>query len=348
MDALRLQALLDHFPHTRVLVIGDFFLDKYLVLDAALTESSLETGLDAYQVVEKRLSPGAAGTVACNLRALGAEVLALGVIGEDGEGFELLAGLRARGIDADNLLPSPARVTPTYTKPMLREDGRERELNRLDIKNRSLLPSDAEEAILSRLCALLPQVDAVVVGDQVLERNCGVLTDHMREELAVLAARNPRTVCIADSRLRIGEFRQCWIKPNRAEAYLAWHGHEPESSVSIAEAIAIGKALTARNGRPAFITLAEDGILAIGDESYHIPTMRQTGPIDICGAGDSTISALALALCAGATPEEAALLGNLVASITVQQLGVTGTASREQVIERFQKFGDQFQPRSIG
>jgi len=349
MDAARLQGLLDNFAQTRVLVIGDFFLDKYLVLDATLTETSLETGLDAYQVVEKRLSPGAAGTVACNLRALGAEVLALGVIGEDGEGFELRAGLRARGIDTEHLLSTTARVTPTYTKPMLRENGQERELNRLDIKNRTRFPADLETDLLTRLRELMPEVDAVVIGDQVPERNCGVLTDHVRGELAELAARYPRTVCIADSRFRIGEFRHCWIKPNRAEAYLALHGYETESPISIEEAIAIGQQLVARNGRPAFLTLAEDGMLAIADAVSHIPTLRQTGPIDICGAGDSTIAGLALALCAGATPEEAAVIGNLVASITVQQIGVTGTASREQVLARFREFGEQFEPvRSCG
>ena len=74
----RLRALLDRFPTATVLVVGDFFLDKYLDLDPRLSEPSLETGLDAYQVVGVRTYPGAAGTVVNNLRALEVNVRVLG------------------------------------------------------------------------------------------------------------------------------------------------------------------------------------------------------------------------------------------------------------------------------
>jgi sugar/nucleoside kinase (ribokinase family) len=62
-----------------------------------------------------------------------------------------------------------------------------------------------------------------------------------------------------------------------------------------------------------------------------------TGPIDIVGAGDSTTAGIVSALCAGATPAQAAQVGCLVASITIQQLGVTGTAHPAQVLERFRE-----------
>ncbi len=83
----------DNFANIHVLVVGDFFLDEYLLLDRTLSETSLETGLEAYQVVDVRTSPGAAGTVCSNLRALGARVSALGAIGQDGKAFELKRGL---------------------------------------------------------------------------------------------------------------------------------------------------------------------------------------------------------------------------------------------------------------
>ena len=59
-----------------------------------------------------------------------------------------------------------------------------------------------------------------------------------------------------------------------------------------------------------------------------------TGKIDIVGAGDSATAGLVSALCSGANPAEAAVIANLVASITIQQLGTTGTASPEQVRAR--------------
>src|SRR5882757_5458789 len=81
-------------PTLAIGVLGDLFLDRYLDLDAALTEPSVETGLDAYQVVRVRSYPGAAGTVLNNLVALGVgRVVPVAVIGDDGEGFELRQAL---------------------------------------------------------------------------------------------------------------------------------------------------------------------------------------------------------------------------------------------------------------
>ena len=134
-----LQSLLDRFADLSILVVGDFFLDRYLIIDPDLAEISLETGLEARQVVEIRNSPGAAGTVTSNLHALGVGHLrALGVIGTDGQGHDLKAGLHATGVDTAHLIEVPYRFTPTYTKPLLKPS--EREMERLDIKNRAPLP----------------------------------------------------------------------------------------------------------------------------------------------------------------------------------------------------------------
>ena len=70
MDETRLKQILEHFPEVSILVIGDFFLDNYLILERELSEISLETGLEAYQVVGTHKNPGAAGTITANLRAL--------------------------------------------------------------------------------------------------------------------------------------------------------------------------------------------------------------------------------------------------------------------------------------
>jgi bifunctional ADP-heptose synthase (sugar kinase/adenylyltransferase) len=129
MNQARLDELLGRFPQLHVLVVGDFFLDKYLIIDRQLSEVSLETGLEAYQVVDIRHSPGAAGTVTSNLRALGVKVTALGVIGDDGQGYELKQGLVERGVNIEPLIMRADLFTPAYTKPMLREsDGREHEI----------------------------------------------------------------------------------------------------------------------------------------------------------------------------------------------------------------------------
>ena len=89
-----LEQVLRRLPGLTIGVLGDLFLDRYLDIDAALTERSIETGLDAYQVVRVRSYPGAAGTVINNLAALGAGgVMPVSVIGDDGEGYELRQAL---------------------------------------------------------------------------------------------------------------------------------------------------------------------------------------------------------------------------------------------------------------
>src|SRR5260370_17253899 len=89
-----LERILDQIPRLTIGVLGDLFLDRYLDIDATLTEPSLETGLDAYQVARVRSYPGAAGTVINNLAALGVgKIYAISFLVDDGEGYELRGAL---------------------------------------------------------------------------------------------------------------------------------------------------------------------------------------------------------------------------------------------------------------
>jgi len=114
----RLGQLLARFPRLRIAVIGDFFLDKYLDVDPALAETSLETAKVAHQVVAVRHSPGAAGTIVSNLSALGAGTMhAVGFSGDDGESYDLRADLARLRCTTQHLHVVPERMTPTYLKP---------------------------------------------------------------------------------------------------------------------------------------------------------------------------------------------------------------------------------------
>src|SRR4051812_31792442 len=163
LDDALVEHILRKAPDLAVGVVGDLFLDRYLDLDAVLTEPSLETGLDAYQVVRVRSLPGAAGTVINNLAALGVgRIFPLAIIGDDGEGYELRQALKEmRAVDPTYIVSLAERRTPTYTKPMLGRRGEvPRELNRLDIKNRTRTPVEAEQTVLASLEIVLPSLDA--------------------------------------------------------------------------------------------------------------------------------------------------------------------------------------------
>jgi bifunctional ADP-heptose synthase (sugar kinase/adenylyltransferase) len=341
LDAARIEQVLARLPGLTVGVVGDLFLDRYLDLDASLTEVSLETGLDAYQVVDVRPAPGAAGTVINNLVALGiGRVQPVAVIGDDGEGYELRRCLaRLRGVDPAGVFAWPGWRTPTYTKPMLQAPGQPaRELNRLDIHNRSRLPDAAQDEVLRLLDAFWPDLDALLVLDQVSLPDCGVVTGRVRERLAELGERNPDRLILADSREHIGSFRNVSLKPNVRECSRACGLAEGESG---AEERAV-RLLAGRTGRVVFCTRGERGQRvaipgAITLQVLEIPGYPVAGPIDPVGAGDSTSAGIACALAAGLSVPEAAAFGNLVASITVQQLGTTGTASPEQVRQRWRE-----------
>src|SRR5262245_22756157 len=330
------EQVLTRAPGLTIGVLGDLFLDRYLDLDAALTESSIETGLDAYQVVRVRSYPGAAGTIVNNLVALGVgRVLPVAVIGDDGEGYELRQALAALpAVDASGVVSAADRRTPTYTKPMLGVAGEPpRELNRIDIKNRTPTPASAEDAVIARIREWWRACNAWLVLDQVSEPDCGVVTTRVREEVGRVASEGSPFV-LADSRERIGEFRSVAMKPNLAECLRAL---AVSDAAGPAEWRAHLRRLADRLDRPVFCTRGEHGMLVAkpGADVAVVPAYPVRGPIDPVGAGDSASAGIATAVAAGLSFAAAAAFGNLVASITVQQLGTTGTATPAQVRVRW-------------
>ena len=317
------ERILATIPLRTVGLLGDLFLDRYLDVDPARDEPSVETGLTAYQVTGVRSYPGALGTVLNNLAALGiGRITPISVIGDDGEGYELQQALRKiPAVDMGGLVTTADRRTPTYTKPMYGT----KELNRLDIKNRTPTPASLEDAILKLLDERWSQFDALIVLDQVSEVDCGVVTKRVREWLAERGEKEPNKFILADSREQIGLFRNVCLKPNFAE----WKS--------------ASKAMEKFQGF-VFLTQGVQGTVVLdadGKSGSHsaclIPAYPVAGPIDICGAGDSCSAGIASAMVSGATHEEAAAFGNLIASITIQQIGVTGTATPEQVRARWRE-----------
>lgn len=335
MTPNRLAELVTRFPSRRIAVLGDFFLDKYLECEPALDEPSFETGLNANQVVAIRRFAGAAGTVVNNLAALGCQTLhAIGAVGDDGEAFDLRKCLHAIGCSTDGLLTCGEMMTPTYLKPRNRHDpSLSGEHERYDTKNRQPTPSTLHERVLAELDRVLPNVDAVVILDQVVEDNCGIVTNVMRTALANRAAAWPSVLFWADSRKNIRKFQNIAIKPNQFEA--VDHANPlPNERIDLERLKVTLPALRSETNAPVCVTLGERGIMVSDPQPTFVPAVRVTGPIDPTGAGDSVTAGAVIALISGATMPEAALMGNLVASITVQQLATTGVARPHELLPR--------------
>jgi len=334
-----LEAILRTLPRLTIGLVGDLFLDRYLHLVPGSQELSIETGLEAYQIERVRNSPGALGTVMNNLAALGVGLLVpVTAIGDDGHGYDLVREVRKLSADPTNILCLPDRLTPTYTKPMRQaEDGAWRELNRLDVRTRSPLSPAATAEVCRRVEEVFRTSDGLIVLDQLVDENYGVVNAEVRDVIDRLARREPNKLIYVDSRRFLGRFSIGTLKGNRLEVLTATGAPaEDAAELPVRQSLA---ALSHKTSRAAFCTMGERGILVArpGQEPSLVAACSVSGPIDIVGAGDAATSGIVTALLSGASEWEAAAFGNLVASITIQQLGTTGTATPEQVRQRHQQ-----------
>jgi len=340
--------IFENYKDLSIAVFGDYCLDEYLWIDAALNEPSLETGLVAYQCVKRETSPGAAGTIAKNLANLGVgTIYAVGYVGNDGRGMELCQGLDALGVNRDYLLPSPGRGTFTHTKPWLIENGTTRELNRIDIKNQTPTPANLEDAAIDCIQKLIGQVDALIILDHVVEENFGIITDKVRRALAKIAKENPKCIIYADSRCRIGKFEGMMLKGNQYELCHAVYGEgagtSRDTSVKLAADPTVERtdneinqacqSLWERNGEPIVCTMGESGLrIYQGGPAIEIPGICVTGQTDVCGAGDMFTASFVSALAAGADMTQAGIIGNKAAAICVTQLGTSGHVTQADIL----------------
>ena len=335
MHIARLKEITQQFKGKRIVVCGDFFLDRYLWIDPTRAEISVETGSTAHQVISQTCTPGAAGTVVANLTTLGAEVICLGVIGDDGDGYMLRRGLTDLGADDHLLVVTSNRPTSTYTKPSIRHtDGHVTELERLDIRSRDALDEAIIQQIAKHLETLADTVDAIVFADQMPEPGCGVIGVAILDTIQHIAKSHPHVPMFADSRQRIDQFSNVIIKPN---IYEACHACNLDAKHTNAAHAAIS--LTQRTNQPVVITLGAAGVLVCDNNTCHqIDAIEVDQLIDVVGAGDSVMAALTLSRASGATLAESAEIAMFVAGITVRQIGTTGTATIDQIIDIAQRY----------
>jgi rfaE bifunctional protein kinase chain/domain len=333
MDSARLNATTERYPDLSIAVLGDFCLDRYLEIDPSKKETSLETGLPVHNVVNVRAQPGGAGTIVNNLVALGVgTILPVGLVGEDGEGYELSSALESlAGVRLTHFVRTRHRRTFTYCKPLVLEPPNPpRELNRLDLKNWTPTSAWLQGLVVSQLQEVAASVDAIIVLDQVDIPETGVVTQKVLAALKSLTETKPALLVLADSRRGLRGFPPVVFKMNAAElsALAAAPGALSPQQI---EAAAV--ALARDNGRHVFVTLAARGILgaAPNGQTEYVPALPLRGEIDVVGAGDAVSANLTAAMAAGASLGEALELANAAASVVVHKLGTTGTASVPEI-----------------
>lgn len=318
-----LAALARSFPKRRVLVVGDLVADHYIYGQTERVSREAPVLIVRYESAE--VKPGAAANAAANVRSLGAQVTAIGLLGRDEMGRELKRQLRALGVRF--AAPLLANVQ-TETKTRILAGGistTRQQMLRLDRTQMEPLPAKARQELTRRIAEVAREVDAVVVSDY----GAGAVPSEARALFRKLAL-GGLPVCV-DSRYALHTFEGVTVcKPN-----------EPELSALVGrplrtrdEVIAGAREAQKRlNCEALVVTRGRHGVVVVERSGAieELPVHGAEEAVDVTGAGDTVIAAYTLSLAAGASYADAARIANVAGGLAVMKPG-TATVSREELL----------------
>jgi len=312
----RLQDILELFSRQRIVVVGDVYLDEYLIGRAE--RLSREAPIPVLAFRQRRLIPGGGANPAMNAAALGAQVSQVGAVGADPEAVALRQLLSDSKIELSGLITDPTRATILKTRIMAESELRfPQQVARIDKDSRLPLDPSTESILLTAVSRLVTDLTptAILVSDY----RSGLLTPTLVDALGQLARRNA-ILLTADTQGDLDKYRHFnLVKCNRGEAEL-FLNRRLSADEDVARAVAeLSERLHIDN---VLITRGSAG-LSIGNRytCTHLPASNRTEVYDVTGAGDTVVAVATLALCAGADPVAAAQLANVAAGLAVSKWG---------------------------
>ena len=320
----RLLSLIDGFAGRRLVVAGDYVLDRFLY--GHPKRVSREAPVLILRFWKEEHLPGGAGNTAANVKSLGGIPIPVGAAGKDGAGKTLRSVLRDRGIDTDGLIAASGYETPTKTRILAgAPHGIKQQVVRYD--RESSLPRNA--ALAARIADALERsaagADAAVLSDY----GYGAVPKDANEILrGSLPAGAP---ILVDSRHGLSGFAGADALTPNEEELEEWIGRPlGDSSEDLERAASdLQKAVSARI---VLVTRGSRGMALFQDGAapVSIPVHGTDQVADVTGAGDTVLATFSLGLAAGATPLEAALLANFAGGVVVMKMG-TATVTPEEL-----------------
>jgi len=317
----KLNNYLDQFNQPNILVVGDLTLDEFLTGEVERLSREAPVLILRHEYTEQ--IPGGGANAVYNLAKMGGKIKVAGIIGNDAQGEALKQIFDLAGIDTTGILIDSKR--PTVTKTRIVGHARQsvsQQIVRVDRKSDDLPDLDLQMQLADYINSQISQVDGVVCSDY----GDGVFTQ------PVIKASLSHSRVIVDTQKNLGRFANSTLfTPNVPEAELAV-GYKIKDENSLYKA---GKdLLNLTNAQKILITRGEDGMSLFEKEDNevkiaHIPAFNRTDVFDVTGAGDTVVAALTLALAVGANFFDAAILGNLAASIVVRHFGTATTTTTE-------------------
>ncbi|MGH7660795.1 MAG: D-glycero-beta-D-manno-heptose-7-phosphate kinase [Vulcanimicrobiaceae bacterium] len=297
----------------RILVVGDLMVDEWIW--GSVSRISPEAPVPVVAVREHTFTLGGAGNVASNLRALGAHVTFVGVVGDDAEGKRAEELCETLQVDAASLLHVQDRPTTRKTRVV----AHAQQVVRADWESTTALELADRDRVAAEVARHAASSDGVVLSDYAK----GLFSRNIVE--AALAA----PVVVADPKpANIALFGgvTC-VAPNAAEAF-AMAGSDKGGTLEAAA----HTLLQLLDCRYVLVTRGEEGMSLFGSEGerFDVPAAART-VFDVSGAGDTVAAVLTLALAAGAPILSAVQLANFAAGAVVEKLG-TATASADEIV----------------
>lgn len=325
ISVARVRQLLAAAGKARVLVVGDVMLDQFLW--GSVARISPEAPVPVVDFQRESFMPGGAANVARNLTALEVPTELFGAVGKDVAAHQLTRLLKTQRVGCTGLVASADRATTMKTRIV----AHQQQLVRIDRESRGDLNQELTARLLGKLKSALPDADAVIVGDY----GKGVVTQSLLNELKALCRRQGKWLSLDPKPVHhLNLAGLSLVTPNRKETFdLANLPDETRSADPLADrnlVLAAGRILGELRPAVLLITLGELGMLLCqrGQKPVHIPTVAQE-VFDVSGAGDTVIATFTLAIAAGASPLEAAILSNHAAGIVVGKVGTATTCAEE-------------------
>jgi len=310
--------VLSRFPGQPIVVTGDLMLDQFVW--GEVERISPEAPVPVVRISRESFHLGGAANVASNLAVLGARPLLIGVVGEDDAGKRLLQELEQRAISTEGVIVVSGRATTVKTRII----AGHQQVCRTDRESTGSVSDKPLEQIRKRYRASLSEAKAVILSDYAK----GALPAWLVPEFIRFGLEAGTFVAVDP---KAGDFsiyaEASLITPNKKEA-------ERASGIEIVDEDSFVRAgrelLRVSRAKHLLITRGEEGMtLFEEDETVHISTVAQE-VFDVTGAGDTVIASLTLAVAAGGSVQEAAVLANHAAGVVVGKLG-TATATVEEM-----------------
>lgn len=315
----QLQKVVQQFSDQPILVVGDLMLDRYVW--GRVERISPEAPVPVVEVVKETVHLGGAANVAYNLAVLKARPLLVGVVGRDEAGDRLVEELHRQEISSEGIVRDKGRSTTIKTRII----AHNQQVCRTDREDKTPLSQGTVDQMRSAYQPLLEQAKGMILSDY----GKGALSAALVVDLIQEARRTKKFLAVDPKAGDFSVYRGASIvTPNKKEAVRA-SGVEIVDEASFIQAGE--KLLEVTASDYLLITRGEEGMtLFDGKEHSHIPTVARE-VFDVSGAGDTVIASLTLAVAAGASIRDAAILANHAAGVAVGKLG-TAAASGEEIL----------------